>query len=139
LRWANVNLEKRVLTIVPQKTGRQVGVEIYIPMVQELCSLFEPMEKKLSEHILPHIAQAYQRDKTGLSKRLRTLFTDCKIYDNAQGTVSFHSFRHTFASIMRSHDVSEFIVQSILGHSSKEMTRHYTHVSLEDVEHAFKK
>jgi len=42
--------------------------------------------------------------------------------------VGFHSLRHTFVSLCRESNAPLAVVESIVGHSSPAMTRHYTHV-----------
>ena len=49
----------------------------------------------------------------------------------------FHRGRHTFASIASKNDVKEQFVQGALGHKSNIMTRHYTHVSPEEIANKF--
>lgn len=41
--------------------------------------------------------------------------------------VGFHSLRHTFVSLCRAADAPLSVVESIVGHASPAMTRHYTH------------
>jgi hypothetical protein len=43
--------------------------------------------------------------------------------------VSFHSLRHTFVSLAANAGVPMALVQSIVGHSTVDMTRHYFHES----------
>ena len=45
--------------------------------------------------------------------------------------VGFHSLRHSFVSLCRSANVPLSVVESIVGHASPAMTRHYTHVGEE--------
>ncbi|MBF9014696.1 MULTISPECIES: tyrosine-type recombinase/integrase [unclassified Oceanispirochaeta] len=45
---------------------------------------------------------------------------------------SFHSWRHYFNTLMRSHDISDSKLQSLTGHSSMAMTDHYTHFNHSD-------
>ena len=46
--------------------------------------------------------------------------------------LTFHSWRHTFNSLARSHAVPTAILQRVTGHSTLQMTDHYTHFQLED-------
>lgn len=45
------------------------------------------------------------------------------------GGIRFHDLRHSFISLMAERGVPLPIVQSMVGHMSAKMTRHYTHVS----------
>ena len=40
----------------------------------------------------------------------------------------FHGLRHTFVSLCRVAEVPSAVVESIVGHSTPAMTRHYTHI-----------
>ena len=42
--------------------------------------------------------------------------------------VGFHSLRHSFVSLCRESNAPLSVVESIVGHASPAMTRHYTHV-----------
>ena len=42
-----------------------------------------------------------------------------------------HSLRHLFATLAEEDGLNPLTVQTILGHSRLEMTRHYTHTGLE--------
>lgn len=46
--------------------------------------------------------------------------------------ICFHSWRHFFNTRLRSADISDSKTQSITGHSTKEMTEHYTHYNAGD-------
>jgi len=50
--------------------------------------------------------------------------------------VGFHSLRHTFVSMARESGAPLSVVESIVGHSSVGMTRHYTHTSIEAAQSA---
>lgn len=45
--------------------------------------------------------------------------------------LGLHGLRHSTASLLYAEGVPEFVIQSILGHSRVGMTRHYTHVEIE--------
>ena len=45
--------------------------------------------------------------------------------------ISFHSWRHTFASILANKNVPEVYIRRLTGHSSMQMLDHYTHIQVE--------
>jgi len=57
----------------------------------------------------------------------------------ARSTVGFHSLRHTFASRLVNSGVPLAMVRELVGHSSEQMTAHYSHVSNDAVVAALKK
>jgi integrase len=50
----------------------------------------------------------------------------------------FHSWRHTFNSLLLSRNVSPDRVRSLTGHSSEKMTEHYTHFTPDDFKDVLK-
>jgi hypothetical protein len=53
---------------------------------------------------------------------------DSKDAKRAVIEVGFHSLRHSFVSLCRESNAPLSVVESIVGHASPAMTRHYTHV-----------
>ena len=79
----------------------------------------------------------YKEQASELSERFKRVFKAAGIEtatDGADGhrkraLVSFHSLRHTFVSLAANAGVPLAVVQSIVGHSTVDMTRHYFHES----------
>jgi hypothetical protein len=95
-----------------------------------------------AEYVLPDTAALYLKNSSALSKRLHDHFERCGIKTHAPGTggrgaglpravveVGYHSLRHSFVSMCREAGAALSVVESIVGHSSPAMTRHYTHTS----------
>ena len=55
-------------------------------------------------------------------------------YMNKKEPLSFHSFRHFLNTRMLAADLPEKKIQAIIGHESDEMTEHYAHLELEDLQ-----
>ena len=55
---------------------------------------------------------------------------------NRTPEASFHSLRHSFVSFAANAGVPLAIVQSIVGHCSTAMTRHYYHENLSELKRA---
>ncbi|EDM28292.1 prophage DLP12 integrase [Lentisphaera araneosa HTCC2155] len=129
LKWADIDLDRDILTFMPSKTAKQEKV-IQLPILSELKKIFLWIKQKgkPSVYLLPQMAALYSRDQYSLSRYIQDLFTDLKITD---GKVGFHSFRHTFVSECAKNGVPQSIVQAIVGHGSPAMTRHYTHIDVE--------
>ena len=86
------------------------------------------------EHVLPELADLYTNHRTILNKSIQKHFRSCGIRTQKPGAgqraaveVGFHSLRHSFVSLCRAADAPLSVVESIVGHSSPAMTRHYTH------------
>jgi len=70
---------------------------------------------------------------SGFRGRYEWFFNRLNLYLESRGEKpiemkSPHSTRHTFASIRQKHGMPIAILMAIMGHSSREMTDHYTHV-----------
>ena len=88
--------------------------------------------------VLPTIAKLYQTAHWRINHTLTRIFkaanitTSVRIEGRRTRTpeATFHSLRHTFVSFAANAGVPLHIVQSIVGHESTAMTRHYYHENL---------
>jgi len=114
------------------------------PILRDMLSA-TPLEKR-GEYVLPDTAALYQHRTDEVTDMVQNHFKACGItlYKPGTGTkgepetgtgakravieVGFHSLRHTFVSLCRESNAPLSVVESIVGHSSPAMTRHYTHV-----------
>ena len=137
LRWENVNLEKRIIQVIPAKTskhahGRPVTIPIHALLLEALTEI--PMAGHC-EFVNPSVAEMYIGHKWKVNERLCKIFSDANITmsmrvegrSRKSVVASFHSLRHTFVSLSANAGVPLPVVQSIVGHCSTAMTRHYYH------------
>ena len=88
--------------------------------------------------VVPGIAEMYGRARWRVSHELAKIFraagitTSVWIEGRRHRTpeATFHSLRHTFVSFAANAGVPLHVVQSIVGHESTAMTRHYYHENL---------
>lgn len=94
--------------------------------------------------VLPSISEWYRTSKWRVSGGLGEIFkaayitTSIKIEGRRYKTpeATFHSLRHTFVSFAANAGVPLHIVQSIVGHESTAMTRHYYHENIDALKSA---
>ena len=94
--------------------------------------------------ILPEIAELYGRSRWRVSHELSRIFkaahitTSVRLEGRHRRTpeATFHSLRHTFVSFAANAGVPLHIVQSIVGHESTAMTRHYYHENIDALKSA---
>jgi len=136
LRWAEVDLARGIIRRIPNKTGRRSPKPVLIPIHPTMRALLDEIPaKERTGPVLPRISSDYVRHESYVTDRVQKLFTDCKIQTTraiegrkrAQVEVGFHSLRHSFVSLCRAANTPLSVVESIVGHSSPAMTRHYTH------------
>jgi integrase len=139
LRWGEVDLPRRVIRRIPNKTARRNPKPVIIPIHPVLGDMLAqtPLNKR-GEYVLPEMAALYAHNICAVTDKVQGHFKTCGITLHKPGTgkdgkravieVGFHSLRHTFVSLCRESNAPLAVVESIVGHSNPSMTRHYTHV-----------
>lgn len=137
LEWGHIDLIRRRISIIPRKTARKTGRMVVIPIHENLLKMLLafPQAERVG-YVMPECADCYLKRATELSNRFKSVFKAAGIKTDADGDgqrkralVSFHSLRHTFVSLAANAGVPLAVVQSIVGHSTVDMTRHYFHES----------
>lgn len=141
LRWSEVDLHRRIINRIPNKTARSKGKAVVIGIPQVLLERLKAIPKQeRQEFILPETAEMYESRRYLLCNRIQSHFEACGITTHKKGTgpethkravveVGFHSLRHTYVSLHAEHGTPAAILQDNVGHTNPAMTRHYTHIS----------
>ena len=142
LEWASVNLERKVIQVIPSKTkkfahGRPVTIPIHPSLLAELVErgTGNGERETAGGSVLPEIASQYRTCHWRIDHALKAILEDAgiaasvKIEGRRSATpdATFHSLRHTFVSFSANAGVPLPVVASIVGHTSTAMTRHYYH------------
>jgi integrase len=138
VRWADVDMVKGVVSLVPQKTARRSQKRVTLPMHPVLLEMLNGATKRTG-YVMPGIADRYRQYTAALSGDILKLFESVGIEtkskvdgsDRMRPDCGFHSLRHTFVSLCAAGGVPQSVVQSLVGHGSPAMTQHYTHVGTE--------
>ena len=139
LRWGEVDLPRGMMRRIPNKTARRNPKPVIVPIHPILCDMLASTPlKQRGEYVLPEMAALYAHNICAVTDKVQGHFKTCGITLHKPGTgkdgkravieVGFHSLRHTFVSLCRESNAPLAVVESIVGHSSPAMTRHYTHV-----------
>lgn len=147
MRWDNVNFINRQICYIPKKTTRRRKTPLQIPMADILHeTLRAALDFRTDEFILPDVARRYQNTPSGISRDISHLLEFSGIQTTEKMTIphrkkavvrySMHSFRHTFCSLSVNRGIGLPVIQSIVGHTSETMTRHYAHITLESKQNA---
>ena len=144
LDWSSINVAQGVIQLVPSKTkrhahGRLVTIPVHPALGKALAS-----ELVSVGPVLPTVAELYGRARWQVSHVLSLIFraagieTSIKIEGRRTKTpeATFHSLRHTFVSFAANAGVPLHVVQSIVGHESTAMTRHYYHENISALKNA---
>jgi integrase len=139
LRWGEADLTRGIIRRIPNKTARRNPKPVMVPLHRVLLEMLSatPASER-DEYVLPEIAELYNRRTDLVTDMVQQHFKNCGLKAHKPGTgkdgkravveVGFHSLRHTFVSLCRESSAPLSVVESIVGHSSPAMTRHYTHV-----------
>lgn len=130
LRWEDVNLARRLITLRGVKSKLPGGKTLEIPMSEPCFMLLMAQEPKKQGHVfLRHFGvnreTGGQRAPEPIAKFRRSFATACK--EAGISDFRFHDLRHTAASYMIQNGVPLDVVQEILGHSDISMTQKYAH------------
>ena len=122
------------------------GQETASPLTGEkhLCSPSPLAFTSLAGPVLPMVADLYARSRWRVSYELSRIFSEANIVTSVRlegrrhrtPEATFHSLRHTFVSFAANAGVPLHVVQSIVGHESTAMTRHYYHENIDALKSA---
>jgi len=134
LRWSDVNLENRVARLFEHKTAQRGNQKPRtIPLNDRVMEILEAQSHHrdfvfTGESGQPLTYAALMCRKQKLDKKHRDM-----------PRITFHQFRHTFATRCARAGVPERVAQEILGHASTMMTRYYTNTPVAEMLDAVKK
>ena len=140
LLWGEVDIVRSIILRIFMKTRRFAhGKPTMVPIHPALSDVLQetPVDRRTG-FVLPEIAKMYLTPKSGRPKvayQLKKIFNAAGIVTSVaiEGRkwkapeATFHSLRHTFVSLAANAGIPLHIVQSIVGHESEAMTRHYYH------------
>ena len=149
LTWSEVDIVRSIIQKIPEKTKKyRKGRPVTIPIHKVLADLLmqTPVECRTG-YVLPTIGEKAASGTNGMGwihHRINKIFKNAGIVMSVtvEGRkhkvpeASFHSLRHTFVSMSANAGVPLHIVQSIVGHESTAMTRHYYHENVSALQKA---
>lgn len=151
LDWTQISIAQGIIQLIPSKTRRHHQRLVTIPIHPALgsallasCTRTESPIANLTGPVLPTIEAMYQRSRHQVSKLLSIIFKKANIQTSVHiegrhrktPEATFHSLRHSFVSFAANAGVPLHIVQSIVGHESTAMTRHYYHENVDALRQA---
>ncbi len=132
LRWENVDLERRQITL----TGTKSGDERVVPIRKELLQILTAW-KKFDPYKGKGLVFPSETGLNGLHPmsggNISKVFRKYVDMAGLPGTVNFHGLRHSCGTelLRMGYDINE--VAKILGHSSLDVTRIYEHLTPNDL------
>ncbi|MFH1066660.1 MAG: tyrosine-type recombinase/integrase [bacterium] len=139
LKWKDVDLAKRFITVKTAKTGQTVSIPIFPMLYEEIVKI----EKKPSEaYVFPEQARMYLENPDGITLRVQKIFAVAgfKDGDALLGEIhaerkdglrrasvrDFHSFRVTWVTLALTAGVPLELVQKVTRHRTTDIVlKHY--------------
>lgn len=127
MRWQDVNTQKGIWTVPVSKNGRSRRIVLSsaaLEVIADCRSTAERLglcvEAKAYVFVNPRTHQPYD-----------SFYAAWYVVRNEAGLedLRIHDLRHTYASLLVNKGVSIYEVQTLLGHSSVQMTQRYAHLA----------
>lgn len=144
LRWDCIDFAAAALCFTTGKTDKEMDIPLH-PLLRERLLAIREEQDKQEEYVFPNMARRYMRGDSSVSTEFTALLkawgivkpaTEKKALKGNRKNVSpksFHSFRHTVVTALRSNpSITADIARSIVGHDSEEIERAYFTASKED-------
>ncbi len=161
LKWRDVDLANRFITVKTNKTGQNVSIPVFMMLYDVLSAL-----PRTDAFVLPEQAAMYQQNPDGITWRVRKVFADAGFKDatvtpetGAKGgkvnvhrgeihagrsrgmrrasVRDFHSFRVTWVTLALTGGVPLELVQKVTGHKTTDIVlKHYFQPGQEAFRHA---
>jgi integrase len=143
LRWDNIDVTRSEIRIKTRKTGKRLSIPIGPPLRTHIESL--PATREGYLHPKAAATVTSQKRSGTLSNQFGNLLAQAGLRDKAphrskgkgrnakrsSNGLSFHALRHTAVSLLKDAGIPEAVVMELVGHESKAMSAHYTHVGTE--------
>ncbi len=153
MKWNQIDLQKREVWVTVQKTGKPQ----LLPLAPVLANHIESLPSSDDPNAPLHSRANGVWDREHRTGRLSNQFANLLVAAGLRTTkpkenqgkgqrarregkeLSFHSLRHTVVSALKEAGVAEAVVMALVGHSSREVSQHYTSVGLDSLKDALAK
>lgn len=155
LRYDNLNLANKTLTITPHKTSSRSGKTVHLPLhpvlykaLQERYSKRVPTGTDDDNYIIPYMHHWYLKDATHIGKKVQKIFKKAgiatveQVYKNAttkrnnKVVYNLHSFRFLMGTSLRDRGFKISVIQDVLCHTTPTMSEYYSAPSAQTVDNA---
>ncbi len=138
LTWANINLEEGEVHFTAQKTQVPMHLPLAHPLIDYLMAL--PSSDKPDAPLFPKSSEAGATGTLSnrfhdilaaaclVTKRTHAAAKKGRTVKRVSSELSFHSLRHSAASDLRNHGVTDSVAMALLGHESAAIAKHYTKI-----------
>jgi integrase len=142
LKWSSVDLQAKMIAVMPAKTIKKKR-EVLIPIQSDLLDFLSKVtiaDDEPDAYVFPELARLGIGHRDGLSRAFIKIMTTAGVSrgkpsrvkkEGERGNVTyergFHSLRHTFTTWLRTAGVSEEDRMALTGHSTRDSHSIYSH------------
>ena len=123
LEWSSINLEEGTIRVTPSKTKRH-GVRVVLPIAAPVRELLQSSTVPRDGFVFPEHGINYKQNL-----KMRPAYSEVLKMAGIEGYHDFHSWRHTFRSMLAAAGVSDDIARRMGGWTNLTMAAHYDHDS----------
>jgi integrase len=135
MRWGQVDLAQRIMTVGKAKTDAGTGRQI--PMNQELLEVMKEHAQWFTqrfgetrpEHYLFPAGERWPRDPTRPTKSFKTAWGNLRT--EAKVNCRIHDLRHTAITKLAESGASDSTIMALAGHLSRAMLERYSHIRMQ--------
>jgi len=131
LQWAdNIDLDRRLLTTWVHKTVARTRIPQVAPIPAQLVAILEDARRRFprTTHVVTYRGRPIASIRDGVRAALERAAIP---YGRAAG-ITFHSIRHTAATMLRRIGVDAITRKEVMGHEDLATTLLYDHVNVDD-------
>ena len=147
LKWENIDFDNGVIAFRQQKTQSEDDDATVIGLHPDFEAYLKGLKvRALTGPIFPGLAGRQSSGRSGLSMEFGRIMSRASVESatirekHGKGrrvrALSFHSFRHSAASLVFKGKLIEQAQKAVTGHSRGETVRHYTHIDIEGAKQA---
>ena len=138
--------EMTTITVLPGKMARRgEKAKVTIPVTTKLRECLDQITPAQDGSFFPVLKKRYEADRSALAKDFAHILQSIGLTTSEEGangrarsTLGFHSIRYRFVTELRRRGADPHVVQKMVGHTSLEMTNHYTEVDQAQKESALR-
>lgn len=128
LRWdRNLDPDLAFITVHDHKTIRSTGEPQAMPIDPQLKAILQPFQaaakKRRQKHVITFRGKPVEDIKRALASAAKTAGIDY-----GRSGVTFHSLRHTMATLMAELGIGDELRRAVMGHSDLRTTQGYSHL-----------
>ena len=131
LKWSEIDFENETISIIQEKTGTPLSLQMPEDVSSALLSLFDHCSIPEDEYVFHRMRAPYGRVSTSAVRHALNSYFKAAGVDTVGKKHGPHAFRSSLASSMVNDNVSYETVRKILGHSDPNMIKHYAKTDIE--------